>query len=345
MMRITVPGNLLLFGEYAVTEEGGYGIAAAIGPRLTVSVEPASELEITGLWADERVHWNVREILSYRDAGDSGELVPSVVRHVADELSEYGAHLADTSGHIIIDSSSFFSPEGRKRGYGSSAAVAAGLTVVLFSLASTGTRTTPRHLYLTALGAHRAAQGGRGSGYDVAASLFGGMGFFTGGAQPSWFELLPQWLPDFILYPGPNEVKTALSVTGYRRWAEEDPNRRADFLAASNGAVEEFAFAVDWREAVSAGSRAKRLCVELGDRIGVPARLDLPSALSTLVMESAGHIPQGHPEILYKAVGAGDELGVLMTPPSWALAEVVDSSEGGAFVAAHIENEGVVWDS
>ena len=48
--RLTVPGNLLLAGEYAVLEEGGLGAALAVEPRLTVTVFPAERWEIVGRW-------------------------------------------------------------------------------------------------------------------------------------------------------------------------------------------------------------------------------------------------------------------------------------------------------
>ncbi|HTH13468.1 MAG TPA: hypothetical protein VMB23_03670, partial [Spirochaetia bacterium] len=56
--RLTVPGNLLLAGEYAVLEEGGLGAALAVEPRLTVTVFPTDRWELVGRWTGGGEQWD-----------------------------------------------------------------------------------------------------------------------------------------------------------------------------------------------------------------------------------------------------------------------------------------------
>src|SRR5690606_21597860 len=72
---------------------------------------------------------------------------------------------------------------GHKLGLGSSAAVATALAAAL--AAAGGIRPDRELLFDLASSAHRTAQGGTGSGGDVAASVYGGLLFYTrGDAMP-----------------------------------------------------------------------------------------------------------------------------------------------------------------
>lgn len=270
-MRLTAPGNLLLLGEYAVVEAGGLGIAMAAGPRLTVSVGAGRELTVTGTWGEHTVIW----------PGPGSELLGAVIAQFP----------APGSADVRVDSASFFAA-GDKRGFGSSAAVAVGLTAAL--RAAAGLPADREGVFATALRAHREFQGGRGSGYDVAASTYGGIGLFRGGSEPRWTALELPWLPPFGVVAAGGPVRTPGAIARYRRWKDEQPEAAAAFLERSNGAVAEFAGAGGWTSACRAFERCRELGLELGEAIGVSAEVSFP------------------PGTVGKAVGAGAELAVVV---------------------------------
>ncbi|MBN1834848.1 MAG: hypothetical protein JW820_03295 [Spirochaetales bacterium] len=321
---MTVPGNLLLLGEYAVLEEGGLGVCLGLERRVVVRSEPARQLEIEGSWGRGAVRWSER-------APEASPLFREVVRSCRRYLAAAGrfpigpgpsAASDGPAARLRVDSSAFFLSPERKSGFGSSAAVAVGLAFSLLVLAGLDAAAATAAAPQLALEAHRAAHGG-GSGYDVLTSAHGGMGLFTGGAAPRWQALALLWLPPLYLLQGPRSVSSAEAVKRYREWKREHPGEARRFLRRSNAAVEEFVNAGSWTQAEASFLRAREQGLRLGERIGVPAALAPPPGL------------RGVP---FKAVGAGDELGVVALP----------HGREGAALAAGLERlvpaeEGVAW--
>jgi phosphomevalonate kinase len=292
-MVVTVPGNLLLLGEYAVLERGGLGIAVAPERRLTITVRPSLRLRIVGTWRGKTVEWDER--------GFSGEgLLDAIVQTCGLWLGSRKTGLPSAS-HITIDSSPFFDSAVRKGGFGSSAAVSVGLTYALLKLAGLAPRRLRRWSPMLALGAHRKAQGGKGSGYDIYTSYFGGVGLFRGGDKPAWRPLHLPWLPDFILFRGEQSVATGSSIQRYGKWRDENPQKAAAYVRESNRAVRGFARGASWDQAVQHFQRFRDLSLQLGRDIGVPADIRLPQGLA------AG---------CYKALGAGNEIGICADAPA-----------------------------
>ena len=54
---LTVPGNILLAGEYAVLVEGGLGLACAVEPRVHVTWHPSDTLKIRARFEDQQTFW------------------------------------------------------------------------------------------------------------------------------------------------------------------------------------------------------------------------------------------------------------------------------------------------
>jgi phosphomevalonate kinase len=289
-VRVSVPGNLLLLGEYAVLEEGGLGVALAVERRLTALAEPAEALTLTGEWGGgQGLRWSEQE-------PGSSALVTAVVASCRNRLETLGRALP--RARIHLDSTPFYMRE-RKGGLGSSAAAAVALTWVLLGLAAG--RPEAKAAAEVALEAHRRAQGGRGSGYDVLASSFGGAGLFTGGQQPSWEPLRLGWLEPLFLSFGPRSVSTPQAIERYRRWRESSPEEAAGFLRDSNRFVLGFARSGSRTEAASWLARARELGLRLGERVGVDAFLAWPG-------------PPGAGPL--KALGAGNELGLYFPDPA-----------------------------
>ncbi len=165
MIKASAPGKLVLLGEYAVLE-GGTALVAAVDRRVRVSLSPSDR-------------WSVR---STGPTGASAEFEPlqqnsasstklSLVESVLEEFQSYtGSELPPLS--IEIDSGELYDA-GSKLGLGSSAAVAASVLLTLESCAEL--KLDPATRFRIARSAHSRAQGGRGSGVDVAASTVGGL--------------------------------------------------------------------------------------------------------------------------------------------------------------------------
>lgn len=277
---LTAPGNLLIAGEYMVLEPGGLGIAVAADVRVTISTETAERLEIHGRMGDTVARWPA--------TGESPGLLDAVVQE-----ARTGGPLP--AARIAVDSTPFF--EGRKLGFGSSAAVAVALAAALLRLRGGGPpdRAT---VFERALAAHRAFQGG-GSGYDVAASVHGGAGLFRGGEAPRWVSAEAGWLAGARLFRGPAPVRTPGATRRYRAWKEAEPELFRRHLEHSNELVRSLLDARTPAEARELLDRVSRLGVELGERIGVSARIDPPAGTDT-------------GRWLWKALGAGNEVGLLL---------------------------------
>ncbi|MBN2510879.1 MAG: hypothetical protein JXB03_11405 [Spirochaetales bacterium] len=288
-MEVTVPGNVLLTGEYMVTEPGGMGIAAAIERRIHLETEPSDTFELHGNWGGDYLFWTL-------DHPEKSRLFTCIV----DVLEKEYDIRRFPPVRVLVDTRPFFTHGNRKRGFGSSAAVSAGVVFVLQTLI-TGQVPALSQTFPLALRAHRNFQGGRGSGYDIAASLFGGIGLFTGGGLPDYTPMDSR-LFALTLVQGIEPVSTADALARYEEWKHAQPEDFRSFFSRSNACARNMSAACDYDEAVGAFLVAKQLGIELGDAIGVSA-----------------HFKPAHPsdgQFLglspYKSVGAGNELACVL---------------------------------
>lgn len=326
-LRVSAPANLLLLGEYAVLEEGGLGLAVAPEARARgVARAVRASGRGSGMLADNGPPHPVSRVRGVTPAetlvwpGDTG-----ILGGVADRLERVLGALHEPR-EIEIDTRALFRADGRKRGFGSSAALTVVLTALWSRLAGSadpGATFDEDFLHL-AIDAHRAAQGGRGSGYDVATSVTGGFVLFTGGAVPRARRVRLPWLPPLAIFPGPDPVATGGAVARYRAWATSHPVDHATFVGRSNELVTTFICAGTWAEALPVFAEYRALTVELGERIGVSARIEsAPRALD-------------HPGTEAKAVGAGNELGVALLGGS--------TNSPAGLEPLKVASEGVRWE-
>lgn len=309
--RLSVPGNLLLAGEYAVLEPGGLGAALALEPRLVVTVFPQDDWQLVGRWPGGGEAWTPGQTNTFAGAVFLKAL--ELLEARGDERDRRWSHRT-APARIEIDSSAFFDPRGRKLGYGSSAALAVGLTVALARLADRD----PAPAHPVAVEAHRAAQGGAGSGYDVTVSWFGGFGLFVGGHQPLWTPGDPSVLPPLAVFSGPEAVRTTGAISRYRGWKASHPDEARDFLDASNAAVGALVQAPRG-QLRAPWERCRALGLDLGTRIASDASLGVPDGLPS--------------DTFVKALGAGNETGLAVgfdgpLPGLPGLAPLVSSIEG-----------------
>src|SRR5690606_17926630 len=131
---------------------------------------------------------------------------------------------------LVIDSAAY-QHGGHKLGLGSSAAVAVALVAALTG--ARGVTVTADELFALADSAHREAQGGSGSGGDIAASVYGGRIRYLRGERPQQVG----WPDDLALLAvvtgtGSSTVDLVGRVSAYR---DREPSGYGRDLAALTG--------------------------------------------------------------------------------------------------------------
>lgn len=283
--RLTVPGNLLLAGEYAVLVEGGLGLACAVEPRVHVTWHPSDTLKIRVRFEKEQAYWTPQ----------GPDRVP-LLDHLWDVLApRIGSQGTNLRFMVTLDSTELARTDGRKSGLGSSAAATVAAAAALWYLA-TGRPPSPDEVFHTALAAHRLAQGVQGSGYDLACSIHGGMGLFTGGKTPTWTPLSLTHNPAFTLMLAPNPVSTRQAIARWDQWKEAHPDVWAQYLSESQKIISSLALSQDRDAFTAALSKAAALGQQLGRTLGV---WDPVNETFLAAQRKTG---------LCKALGAGNEL-------------------------------------
>jgi phosphomevalonate kinase len=272
--RVTAPGKAVIVGEYAVLR-GATAVVMAIDRRASVRVRPprsARSSVVTpghaeGKWAFDvtgaRVEWT--------DATG-----PSIIEAVVSVLPD--PH--DLPLDISIDTAAFVdTTSGSKLGLGSSAAAVTALVAAL-APAATG----DSDLHQLASTAHRAFQGGLGSGIDVAASCAGGTVTFT---RDAGITSRIDW---------PTGLHYRFFFSGHAASTRDAISRTAG-IADSDGA---------WQELVASADSAA-LGVASGD--AVQARSSIKAYGDALQVfdeaHGAGIFSAGHGELHRRAIRAG----------------------------------------
>ena len=290
---MAAPGNVLLLGEYAVTEPDAPGVALAVLPEARATCDAGRQPHIVGRMGERSFTWT--------PTGCDAPLLAALVRECG-----------PPAGTIEVDSSAFSGPHG-KLGLGSSAAVAVTVAALLLHHdrpRGDDVEADRRRAFRAALAAHRSAQGGRGSGYDVAASVWGGVVRFTGGRLPTVRRHRPAALPALCLVAGTTPLATPGAVARYDGWRRREPAQADDFRRRSRDVVEQFATATDGAQCCAAIRTGGELIRWLGERIGVA--VEPPDLHARLERLRAGGWAA-------KPVGAGGELGVAAAPAGRAL--------------------------
>ncbi|MCL2625524.1 MAG: phosphomevalonate kinase [Cystobacterineae bacterium] len=181
MKFLSAPGKLFVAGEYAVVW-GGTARVLAVGPRALAAFQPREdcrirlELEAGGLEGEVTpagVSWR----------GPVGQPFLFAARAIDKVLSSHGK--ASLGFGLAMAPTPLL--QGHKLGLGSSARAAVLATNA--SLLALGSAQEPLPL---ALGAHADAQGGRGSGADVAACQLGGLVRYLRSSPPRAYSLHPK---------------------------------------------------------------------------------------------------------------------------------------------------------
>jgi hydroxymethylglutaryl-CoA reductase/mevalonate kinase len=213
IIPVSAPGKAFLIGEYAVLE-GTPALVTAVDVRA-VAVGPSVDRPSASSAVVHCAHARVASFLE-----GSGETV--------------GPPPAVETGGFTLGQ--------RKLGLGSSAAVAA--AVVGYHLAQSGldphAPEVREHALAIAAAAHAEAQGGVGSGADVATAVLGGTVRFAEGRAETF--AVPSWLAMGFVDAGAPAV-TSSFVAAVRQAAKTDPSGYREALALLSAAALRFASA------------------------------------------------------------------------------------------------------
>ena len=301
-MRIEAraPGKLVALGEYAVLE-GAPALVLAIDRYAVAKLEPSrdSDCHLSTRMDEQRDR-------SFRLGVASGvELVDTVIATTSAARPWSG----------LLDTSAFFAGDA-KVGLGSSAAALCAWAGVWAGYVARGAE-RPDTSLAALVGLHRAFQGGRGSGIDVAASLMGGAVEFrldVARAPQASSVRLPNSVGFAGIFAG-RSASTPAFVAHFRAFQAAQPAQAGELLrrlsataeagcaAARGGAGEAFV------EAIADYGRGLRA---LGEAIGA----DIVTAEHRQIGEHARRFG-----VAYKVSGAGGgDLGLACALDTAALA-------------------------
>jgi phosphomevalonate kinase len=209
------PGKLFWLGEYAVLE-GAPAIVAAVDRAAAVQSTDRADAAI-------RLQTSLSATTHVLRAADGARLPcanadAALAGAVLDALANAG-RLRTQGCDTVADSTALSVGAGeRKLGLGSSGAVAAGLTL---AWGTWGHAPEPAAVAEVAVAAHRAFQGGRGSGADVVASVFGGLTRQARGEVPQRIAI-PEGL-QFVALDTGESAHTPSMVSGVRAACAASP--------------------------------------------------------------------------------------------------------------------------
>lgn len=242
-IHVRAPGKLILLGEYAVLE-GGNALVAAVDACSTVALsltsDPSSRLHAPQIGLENApFQWSGGEMV-WPEASDEAlksklVLVETVLAHF---YNEFELQFENRGIELEINTEEFFSQEANcKLGLGSSASVCVGLTAAFISLLTKQSEVDLNDVYALAFKLHRDAQGGVGSGVDIAASVFGGYLEFSPGGNsadlPTVHSLVcPSELHILPIFTGESAgtVDLVQQVYSFRDAEEEEYRRLLDGL-------------------------------------------------------------------------------------------------------------------
>lgn len=270
-LTVFAPGKLVLAGEYAVLAPGGEGLVLAVSAGISARWEASARFEVVvqdsagpvpfewqagTVQFPETLSEATRHYLRFVVAGLE-EGLRWVAQRKALDLSQAVRRLAPFRLSVRARGVEIEGPAGPlKLGMGSSAAtVVATLTGFwvwtegVGDLTGQGGRGPERweaglpaleltELCVRAVRAHRLAQGGTGSGIDVAASVYGGLvHFLQGSAGPSATRVAGgEALHWRAVWTG-QSVATGPRVTSVSQWASKNPEVFQQFVTSCRSLV------------------------------------------------------------------------------------------------------------
>lgn len=235
----SAPGKLVLLGEYAVLF-GAPALVMAVDRRAVASVEDSTTPGVTIDAPDVFPH-PVRLVPDNGalccTSGDEAAQAVTLVSGLVQGMLAAGMLDADRLAlQLKLDTSAFFftAGDGRrdKLGLGSSAALTVALASALAMHAGHAERLADRSAWLQQLLAwHREFQHGRGSGLDVAASLYGGVIRYQLGPDGADAQAArwPAALQRLVIWSG-KSASTSRFLAALDAWRSGSPERFSELM-------------------------------------------------------------------------------------------------------------------
>ena len=231
-IQVSTPGKLILLGEYAVLEHAPC-LVSAVQRECTVDVKPdespwfsinssRSEVPNVECMFTPEGGFQFKESLS-ADGHKRLRFVLSTLKYVVQQVD---SNIGGAS--IFINTDRFFhQPSEQKLGLGASAAITVSLLAALMKFVDRPM--TERELYKQAFQIHRQAQGGVGSGMDIAASATGGVIEYQMQTDPSAGGIIkpvdwPESLRMISIWAG-HSASTQNMVQQVRAFQHDNPDR------------------------------------------------------------------------------------------------------------------------
>jgi phosphomevalonate kinase len=260
---VLAPGKLFLCGEYVVLE-GGVAILATVTRYALAQFLPGADAE--------------------------SPLVAETITRTREALGEVAAAIPE--GTALVDTSAF-SEQGVKLGLGSSAAAAVAAAGAVLEYAGVAVASNKELLFSVADAAHRSAQGGVGSGADVAVSVYGGYVRFV--RPPGGAPVIKRLLPPADLHVVPFWTRSPASTTdliaGMSAFAARSPAVYAQHLAILRARADRFAEAFvtgDARGLVRQADAYGRALDDLGTAAALPIFTPIHHAVAAVARDLGG---------------------------------------------------------
>ena len=301
-VRATAPAKLVLLGEYAVLE-GAPAVVCAVDRRVEVVLTPGATP-------------GAALVMNGRPAGiaEAPIVARTLERHLVGAPARADVHVATCSRALLA-------VDDTKLGLGSSAAVAVALDAAL--RAWTGDETALEEVLRAVLATHREAQGGRGSGVDVAASALGGVLAFrladaTGETSPEIHRLSwPDGLHLACVFAGCS-ARTSEFLERVGAWRDADAPAYRGLMADMSDVARAGRVAFDagrTEDVLETVSRYHDLMAALGTHSGADI-VSAPHARMSRIARDVGAV--------YKPSGAGGgDVGLVFSNSRDVLARVV----------------------
>ncbi len=239
-LRASAPGKVVLLGEYAVLY-GAPALVMAANRRAVVDIESVSERGVELHAPDvcpDPVHFTLADDGSpcWSNGAESAKALELVTGLLRGLVSIGAVRPEALACRLRLDTSSFFWRSGaatEKLGLGSSAALTVALASAMVRHAGREDLLADRAAWLRQLlWLHRQFQQGRGSGLDVAASLYGGVIRYElrGNDEPcaeplSW----PAGLAPIMVWSG-QSASTSRFLADLEGWRAREPRAAADLF-------------------------------------------------------------------------------------------------------------------
>lgn len=237
-MRISAPGKLFLSGEWAVLEIGNPGIVVAVNKRVHVEID---DYDFISVDVDDyniknaQASFEAGRLLWDKDVLDNERERLCFVKHAIEISLRYLGTWAPFKLHTWGEESQLeVDGSVKKIGFGSSAAVVASTVSALLAFNGKDIRTREMKdiIYKLSVIAHYFAQGKVGSGFDIAASVYGGA-FIYKRFDPEWLlkelesksikELVEEEWPSFYI----EELKIMKDLILLVGWTKESASTSA----------------------------------------------------------------------------------------------------------------------